>query len=37
MLTHQVGRTRTAANGDMAGAGGFEPPYGGIKIRQDLQ
>jgi hypothetical protein len=21
----------------VAGAGGFEPPYGGIKIRQDLQ
>jgi hypothetical protein len=24
---------RTFANGDMAGAGGFEPPNGGIKIR----
>src|SRR5262249_54056628 len=26
-------RMRTIANGSMAGAGGFEPPHGGIKIR----
>src|SRR6476620_2593092 len=25
------GRVRTGANGSVAGAGGFEPPYGGIK------
>jgi hypothetical protein len=31
------GLMRTPANADVAGAGGFEPPHGGIKIRQDLQ
>ena len=31
-LANQSGLMRTAANEDVAGAGGFEPPYGGIKI-----
>src|SRR6476469_9466493 len=32
MLAHEDEWVRTAANADVAGAGGFEPPYGGIKI-----
>jgi hypothetical protein len=32
-MTNEDGGQRTTAKDGMAGAGGFEPPHGGIKIR----